>query len=615
MFLGNGDGTFQPAKLYSSGEEITYSVAVADVNGDGKPDVVMASNGDVNGNVSVLRGNGDGTFQTAQTYNSGAYSAQSIAVADVNGDGRLDLVVANECAKPACTQGWGASGVVSVLLGHGDGTFESGYIVGSGGADATSVTVADVNGDGKPDVIVANYSHQTTIGIEMGVVGVLLGKGDGTFQAAQQYSSGGYWTQGVAVADVNGDGKPDILVVNGTDCDPECENSSVGVLLGTAPVYTATNLTSSPNLSTYGQAVTFTAVVSSGNGEPPDGETISFMKGTTVLGTGALSGGSASFTTSTLPVGTDYINAVYGGDSNFRRSTSKPVKQVVNKATTTTALASSLNPSNYKKSVTFAASVTPQFSGTVTGTVTFYDGTTVLRTVAVSGGVAKFTTNALASGMHSITAVYGGNSNFSGSTSAPVNQVVLVATTTILSSSPNPSSYGQAVTFTATVTSSLGAPPPDGETVSFMKGTTVLGTGALSGGSASFKTSTLPVGTNAIKAVYGGDSNLPGSTSKAVSQVVSKATTTTALASSLNPSNVGQSVTFTACVAPQFSGTVTGTVTFYDGTTALKTVGLSGGVAKYTTSTLSSGSHTITAKYNGNVDFDGSSASLTQAVH
>jgi hypothetical protein len=171
------------------------------------------------------------------------------------------------------------------------------------------------------------------------------------------------------------------------------------------------------------------------------------------------------------------------------------------------------------------------------------------------------------------------------------------------------------VTFTATVTSSLGAPPPDGETVSFMKGTTVLGTGALSGGSASFKTSTLPAGTDAIKAVYGGDSNLPGSTSKAVSQVVSKATTTTALTSSLNPSNVGQSVTFTASVAPQFSGTVTGTVTFYDGTTALKTVGLSGGVAKYTTSTLSSGSHTITSTYNGNVDFDSSSASLTQKVH
>jgi len=95
----------------------------------------------------------------------------------------------------------------------------------------------------------------------------------------------------------------------------------------------------------------------------------------------------------------------------------------------------------------------------------------------------------------------------------------VTATTTTLSSSPNPSNHGQAVTFTAVVTSGLGA-PPDGETVKFKKGTTVLGTGTLSGGSASFTTSTLPVGTNYIKAVYGGDSNFAGSTSKALAQVV-----------------------------------------------------------------------------------------------
>jgi hypothetical protein len=188
------------------------------------------------------------------------------------------------------------------------------------------------------------------------------------------------------------------------------------------------------------------------------------------------------------------------------------------------------------------------------------------------------------------------------------------ATTARLTSSPNPSTYGQAVTFTATVTSSLGA-PPNGETVKFMKGTTSLGTGVLSGGSASFTTSTLKVGTTAVTAVYGGDSNFAGSKSKAVSQVVGKATTTTTLASSQNPSNSGQSVTFTASVAPQFGGTVTGTVTFYDGTTLLKSVALSGGVAKYTTKTLTSGTHSITATYNGSTSFDGSSASLTQTVN
>ena len=191
-----------------------------------------------------------------------------------------------------------------------------------------------------------------------------------------------------------------------------------------------------------------------------------------------------------------------------------------------------------------------------------------------------------------------------------------ILTTTTLMSSPNPSTYGQPVTSTAAVTSKLGV-PPNGETVSFMKGTTVLGTGTLSGGSASFTTSTLNAGTNAIKAVYLSDANFrfAGSNSKAVSQVVSKATTTTTLTSLPNPSSFGQSVTFTASVTPQFGGTVKGPVAFYDGTTLLKTVSLSGGVAKYTTKTLTSGKHTITATYNGSTSFTGSSALLTQTVN
>jgi Bacterial Ig-like domain (group 3) len=98
------------------------------------------------------------------------------------------------------------------------------------------------------------------------------------------------------------------------------------------PAATTTTLSSSPNPSTHGQAVTFTALVTPEGGTPPDGETVTFMKGKTVLGTESLSGGSASFTTSTLPVGTNSITAVYGGDSNIIGSTSNIVKQVVQKA-------------------------------------------------------------------------------------------------------------------------------------------------------------------------------------------------------------------------------------------------------------------------------------------
>jgi hypothetical protein len=287
-------------------------------------------------------------------------------------------------------------------------------------------------------------------------------------------------------------------------------------------------------------------------------------------------------------MGTHSITASYSGDSNFTGSTSNTVSQVVNKATT--SLVSSINPSVQGKSVTFTA-VVSSLAGTPTGKVQFLNGTKVLATLTLTSGSAKYTTSKLPPGSNSITAVYEGDSNNSGSTSAPVNQFVIAKTTTTLTSSPNPSAYGQTVVFTATVGSSIGA-PPDGETVTFKKGTTVLGTGALSGGSATFATSTLKVGTTSVTAVYGGDSKFAGS-SKTMSQVVDKATTTTTLTSSLNPSKVGQSVTFTASVAPQFSGTPTGKVAFYDGTTALKTVLLSGGVAKFTISTLTSGTHTI----------------------
>ena len=191
---------------------------------------------------------------------------------------------------------------------------------------------------------------------------------------------------------------------------------------------------------------------------------------------------------------------------------------------------------------------------------------------------------------------------------------IMPASKTTLASSLNPSVYGQTVTFTATVTSSLG-PPPNGETVTFKNGSTVLGTGTLSSGTTTLSTSTLGAGTKSITAVYAGDATLAGSTSNKVSQVVNKATTTTTLTSSLNPSKAGQSVTFTATLTAQFGGTVNGNVTFLDGTTTLGTRTLSAGVAKFTTSTLATGTHTITANYNGNTNFNTSSASLTQTVN
>lgn len=200
-----------------------------------------------------------------------------------------------------------------------------------------------------------------------------------------------------------------------------------------------------------------------------------------------------------------------------------------------------------------------------------------------------------------------------GSTSF-VTRIHLVSTTTALTASPNPSTYGEAVTLTAVVTSNLGTQPPDGEAVSFMKGKTLLGTAMLAGGVASFTTATLNAGTMAATAVYAGDPGFGGSSSTPVKQVVNLATTTTILASSVNPSELGQSVTFTATVTPEFNCIVKGTVTFYDGATVLATAVVKNGAARFATRTLTSGTHNITAAYNGTANFDRSSAALTQTV-
>lgn len=202
VLLGNGDGTFEPAVSVDGGES---SVVVADLNGDGKPDLVATNLGNLVGTVDVLLGNGDGSFQPAVTYASGGAYPASVAIADLNGDNKPDLVVTNE-------EGQFFGGLVDVLLGNGDGTFQPAVTYDSGGGDAWSVAVVDVNGDNKPDLVVANVC--TSSCSPHGVVAVLLGNGDGTFQAAVPYNSGGSGAFSVAVGDVNGDGKPDIAVVN-----------------------------------------------------------------------------------------------------------------------------------------------------------------------------------------------------------------------------------------------------------------------------------------------------------------------------------------------------------------------------------------------------------------
>ena len=242
VLLGNGDGTFKKAKMYSTGgfDAIGW-VEIADVNGDKKPDLVVAnycatecSFPPMEGSVGVLLGNGNGTFKAVKTYPSGGDGAVSVAVADLNKDGKPDFVVAN-CGPLACGPG-SPGGNVGVLIGNGNGTFKP--VVNYPAANSPfDVVAADVNGDGKLDIVVSNWGTPNAATND-GAVTVLQGKGNGTFRPAQTFPSGGAEAPAVAVADVNKDGLPDIVLACVADALNQSSTGVVTVLINktkTAP--------------------------------------------------------------------------------------------------------------------------------------------------------------------------------------------------------------------------------------------------------------------------------------------------------------------------------------------------------------------------------------------
>ncbi len=396
-----------------------------------------------------------------------------------------------------------------------------------------------------------------------------------------------------------------------------------GFSQGSAPVYTAsassavtqqvnvptvTAVTGSGNPSLFGQSVTFTATVLSTAGTPTG--TVTFTIDGTAVAPVTLVRGLASVATGRLSAGPHTVTAGYNGSGDFAASAITVVSQQVN-ATTTTAVTTSGSPSTFGQPVTFTATVSSD-AGTPTGAVTFTIDGVAVAPATLTGGVASVTTVGLSAGPHTVTAAYSGAGDFLPSAGAAVRQQVNAGSTaTVLASSLNPSSFGQPVTFTATVSSAAGTPTG---TVTFTIDGTPGAPVTLSGGVATFTTAGLSAGSHTVTAAYSGSGNFLESANAGLGQRVATAATVTAVASSGSPSVAGQSVTFTASVAGGTPGVL---VAFtLDGAAApFATAPLeaSGSVA-VSTAAIPAGSHTVTVAYAGDATTSPSSGSVTQSV-
>jgi Bacterial Ig-like domain (group 3)/FG-GAP-like repeat len=462
VLIGNGDGTFKPAVSYGAGGIETQAVVIGDVNSDGWPDVTITSNcqgltcvdgsirlllnqqdgtfqltgtqispsmggplaiGDLNGDgnldlvadVGILLGNGDGTFtplgsNPASDVTGGTIS---IALADVNNDSYLDVVVADQTS-------------LKVLLGNGDGTLQSPLSFKTGGKRPLSVAVADFNGDGKLDMAVANECASITNGIcsSTGSVGVLAGNGDGTFtQPPVIYTSSGRDATSVAVADADLDTRPDIFVSNVCTSSSNCARGDVGVLLNILKVGATVQVVSSINPALINQPFDVTATITS-QVPIPDGSEVDFFSSGSLLGSGTTTSGVATVSGISFPTnGAHNITAKYAGDI-YHNAGQATMTETVKRYPTTTTVISSLNPSNAGQNVTFTATVTSSGPSVPTGSIQFFQNGSLVGTVALSAGMANFSKTFTQSGTKTITASYLGDSQSALSSSAPLTQTV-----------------------------------------------------------------------------------------------------------------------------------------------------------------------------------------------
>jgi hypothetical protein len=495
--LGSAElGTATPGKVFASGSmpdvgSAPVSIAVGDFNGDGIPDLVTLNNSD--STMTVLLGNGDGTFTAMPAFSLGS-NPESIAVGDFNGDGILDLAISTLGSQD-----------LTILLGNGDGTFtlKSSPLAGNG---PTFIAVGDFNGDGIPDL--------ATIESDDGTVKVLQGNGDGTFTTGYVLDIGRNAASALAVGDFNGNGILDLALNSGTilqgngdgtftaasETIPSFDDAAVGDFNGDGIV----------DLATTNGAESVTVLLSNGNGTFTTKSTLTVGNKAGAIAIGDFNGDGIT-DLATANSGDNTVTVLLGkGDGTF------PTQSTLNVGNEPDAIA--VTDFNGDGMPGLATANLGDNTVTVLLNELTETATATLNDVSVSGAPTNL-----------VVANYPGDAHFSGSVSDTLALTTSQTPTTLgLSSSANPSSVGSPIILTAVLkpSSSISA-TTDGESVTFYNNGVSVGTSTLSSGVATLYITPRLVGSTTLTATYAGDANFLGATSNSLIEAVAIASAST----------------------------------------------------------------------------------------
>ena len=566
--------------------------AFADFNHDGIVDVVFGSFPD----LQPMLGNGDGTFRLVPTVPAvlpGVVPTgiNEVAAVDLDGDGNIDIVASMSFVP-----------TLEIFYGKGDGTFEPPVRLLLS-RPATQLAIADMNADGKPDLVLTDQGVTN----RPGILFVIHNNGARSFGPEVHYLAGNVHT--MAVQDLNGDGLPDIVIGTGADAASILLNQpGLSTLNGTFTV--------TPEPSAFGQPVSTTLVLAS---TLATGSVNFSIDGSPIADVPLISG-AATFTlpdSSTFILGDHTVTATYSGDATFTPAVfPQPHKIVPVIHPTSIALTASPNPSVASQTVHFTFTVTSA-GPTPAGSVAIHDGVVNIASVALdpATGAGIFNTALLSPGTHSITAVYAGDVNSAPATSAPVSVVVTAfPTTTTLAFLPATPQPGSSFALSTTVASTAGTPTG---TVSFFDGTTLLGARELdSKGIAVFVSTFSAPGTHSFTASYNANGPFAASTSSPQSlSSVGFPLISSTLQLSISQNTAQNRLLFTAKVQP---GSVLQrqTVAFFSDNLVLGEAPLdSTGTATFEVAGIFPGTHYFSAVFAGSNVLAGSVATTLLGSH